>query len=185
VAVQLPVQVLHKEGTMPNGNAVMPPADPAGGNALGMPNQSSMFSVENHVNDAWQKANVQHKQITDQVKRIDSVRRELERLAELGDTVTVEDVIRGAGTLVGTGFAPTAVAQLLSTMPTTGGQAMQAWVSQQSEKVQALEQQADQKYTDSAIHRGLAGMAVLHVKHIKGPPQAPQMPGSGEGEGEE
>ena len=63
-------------------------------------------------------------------------RGELDELRKLGDQVQVEDVIKGAGTMVGAGFSPQALAQMLAQMPTTGGQALEAWVEQQDQRAQ-------------------------------------------------
>lgn len=164
---------------MPNGNMMPPNAlqrNPLGKtNALaatqGQPapkgNSSGQFSVSDHVQNNWDQAEAQHKQLLESAKRLDNVRMELDSLGKLGDSVTVEDVIKGAGTLVGTGFSPMAIAQLLSSMPTTGGEALQAWIRQQDEQVQGMEAQMRQKVMASSIHRGITGMAALHVQHIK------------------
>ena len=148
-----------------NGNMPGPNALAASG---GGPPSPPPFNVMQHTEDNWKQAQAQHKVLLQSVKRMDSVRRELDALAKLGDQVQVEDVIKGAGTLVGTGFAPAAVAQLLSTMPTTGGEALQAWVEQQDQQVQGAEAQLQKKVTASSIHRGITAMASLHADHVKG-----------------
>jgi hypothetical protein len=96
------------------------------------------------------------------------VRAELDALKKLGDQVQVEDVIKGAGSMVGAGFSPQVLAQMLSQMPTTGGQALEAWVVQQDERATQMDQQLQQKVLASSVHRGISAMAALHVDHIKG-----------------
>lgn len=154
---------------MPNGTASLAPASQGQApNALQRNgSQDGQFSAEKHVQNNWEQAQVQHKQLMKSQKTLDSVRRELDRLTKLGDTVTAEDVIKGAGTLVGTGLSPGAMAQLLSTMPPSGGEALQAWVEQQDQMVRAREVQLQQQVSASAVHRGLTAMSALHVDHIK------------------
>jgi hypothetical protein len=156
-------------GVMPGPpNALAAGVPQPGGQPGASPAGQPPFNVVQHTEDNWQKAQAQHKVLLQSAKRMSSVRTELDALAKLGDQVQVEDVIKGAGTLVGAGFAPAAVAQLLSTMPTTGGEALQAWIEQQDQQVQAGEAQLQQKVKASAIHRGITAMASLHVDHVKG-----------------
>ena len=138
------------------------------------------FSVEQHVQQNYEQAKAQHTQLMQSAKRINAVRKELDSLGKLGDQVTVEDVVKGAGTLVGTGFSPMALAQMLSSMPTTGGQALQAWVAQQDQQVQGMEAQMRQKLVDSAVHKGGSAMAALHVQTIKGNHQMAQAGAGGQ-----
>jgi hypothetical protein len=170
---------------MPNGNVMapggmpggMPPGIPMGGggpsqggppNALAKQGQSpGGFSAEQHVEQNWEQAEAQHKQLKASMKRMKVARTMLDSLKKMGDQVQVEDVITGAGTMVGAGFSPTALAQMLSQMPTTGGEALQAWVEQQDQRAQQMDQQLQQKYKASAIHRGITAMASLHVHSIK------------------
>jgi hypothetical protein len=173
---------------MPNGNAMapmgMPPGIPMGGaapgpgpqgpgpNALAKPTmnapQSGAFSVEQHVGQNWDQAQAQHKQLMAAQKRMNVARSMLDSLKKKGDQIQVEDVIEGAGTMVGAGFSPTALAQMLAQMPTTGGEALQAWVEQQDQRARQMDTQLQQKIQVSAVHKGITAMAALHVDHIKG-----------------
>ena len=56
---------------------------------------------------------------------------------------------------------------MLAQMPTTGGEALQAWVEQQDQRAQQMDQQLQAKYKASAVHRAITGMASLHVHSIK------------------
>jgi hypothetical protein len=166
---------------MPPGIPMGAPAGPQGpANALAKPSPTGQFNVEQHVEQNWEQAQAQHKQLMASAKRMSVARKELDSLKKLGDQIQVEDVIQGAGTMVGAGFSPTALAQMLAQMPTTGGEALQAWVEQQDQRAQQMDQQLQQKIKSSAIHRGMAAMASLHVHSIKqghmaaqgmGPPQ--------------
>jgi hypothetical protein len=152
--------------------------------------QGQMFNVAQNVQARWEAAQAQHKQLLDQAQRVDASRRELDTLGKLGDSIEVEDVIKGAGTLVGSGFSPMALASMLSSMPTTGGQALQAWVAQQEQRVSGIEQQMRQQLKDSSIHRGIAAMSMLHIQHIRnqngaGRPRPPPMMGVGGGQPQE
>jgi hypothetical protein len=182
---------------MPNGNAMapgvmpggMPPGIPMGGppNALAKPQPPGQspgnFSVEQHVEQNWQQAQAQHKQLQASVKRMNVARSMLDSLKKKGDQIQVEDVIEGAGTMVGAGFSPTALAQMLAQMPTTGGEALQAWVEQQDQRAQQMDQMLQQKFKASAVHRAITGMASLHVHSIKQRHMAAQgaMPGAPQG----
>src|SRR5258706_14477162 len=66
---------------------------------------------------------------------LDKVRREMDKLLRLGDMVTPEDVTKAAGNLVGHGLSAPAVAQLISDMPTQGGETLQAWIAKHDEDV--------------------------------------------------
>lgn len=140
---------------------------------------SGKFSVDQHVQNNWDQANQQHKQLMEGATRLDKVRRELDSLMKLGDSVTVEEVIKGAGALVGAGFSPMSTAQLLSSMPTTGGEALQAWVEQQDQQVRGMEAQMRQRIEASSVHRGMTGLASLHVQHIKDTMSPPGPQGGG------
>jgi hypothetical protein len=170
---------------MPNGNMMspmgmpggLPPGIPMGGgggpsNALTKPSPPAGqtpggFSAEQHVEQNWQQAQTQHKQLMASEKRMKVARTMLDSLKKKGDQVQVEDVIEGAGTMVGAGFSPQALAQMLAQMPTTGGEALQAWVEQQDQRAQQMDMQLQQTLKSSAIHRAITGMASLHIHSIK------------------
>jgi hypothetical protein len=162
-------------GMMPQGvppgismGAPAGPQGPAPPNALAKPGQvPGQFNVEQHVEQNWEQAQAQHKQLMASQKRMNVARNMLDKLKKMGDQVQVEDVIEGAGTMVGAGFSPTALAQMLAQMPTTGGEALQAWVEQQDQRARQMDQQLQQSIKSSAIHRGMAAMASLHVHSIK------------------
>ena len=116
---------------MPNGNMMspmgmpggLPPGIPMGGAAPGGPPQGGPppnalakpapppgqtpggFSVEQHVEQNWQQAEAQHKLIKASMKRMNVAKTMLDSLKKKGDQIQVEDVIEGAGTMVGLGLA--------------------------------------------------------------------------------
>jgi hypothetical protein len=154
------------------------------GNALVKPSAGN-FSVEQHVESQWDQAQAQHKQLMASAKRMKTARSVLDELKKKGDQVQVEDVIQGAGSMVGAGFSPQALAQMLAQMPTTGGEALQAWIEQQDQRAQQMDLQLQQQVKTSAIHRSIAAMASLRVHSIKQQHQAAAgaMPGPPQGGG--
>lgn len=68
------------------------------------------------------------------------VRKALDGLVELADTVTPEDVVKAAGSIVSHGLDPMAMANLLADMP-DNSQALQDWVKQHDMETTQREQQ--------------------------------------------
>ena len=61
--------------------------------------------------DAHQTAKSQFNKLAEARSMLDKTRVELETLTKLGDIVTSEDVIKGAGKLVAEGLSPVAMAK--------------------------------------------------------------------------
>ena len=80
---------------------------------------------------AHDTASAQFAQAEAAVKMLELVKGEMGKLSALGDMVTPEDVIEGAGTLVSKGAPAGQMAALLASMPQSGGPALQAWLAQQ------------------------------------------------------
>jgi hypothetical protein len=108
---------------------------------------------------------------------LDKVRGELGTLSDLGDTVTPEDVIKGAGKLVAHGLSPSAMAQLLAQMPDGGGEALQGWLAQHQADLGQREAQLEPLLAQARHEMGLAGLrlvaAHLHPQLAPQPPQGP------------
>ncbi len=136
------------------------------------PPGSTAFDPVSHVEKTWENAQAQHGKLSESAGRLGAVRRELDELMKMGPNVTPEDVIKGAGALVGAGMSPQSLAQLLSSMPTNGGEALAAWVEQQDQQVRGMEQQSQAQVKASAIHRGIAAMTKLNMDHVRGKVQA-------------
>lgn len=83
---------------------------------------------------------------------------ELDTLAAMGDQVTPEDVIKGAGVLVGHGADPMQMATLLADMP-QGGEALASWLQQHAQQLQQTTAGLQQQL---AVARHTAGVAALH-----------------------
>lgn len=71
---------------------------------------------------------------------LDTVRRALEGLADLGDIVKPEDVVKTAGNLVSEGLGPLPLAKLLADMP-EGGQSLQNWINSHLQNIDQREAQ--------------------------------------------
>lgn len=110
---------------------------------------------------------------------LDKARAELTSLTKLGDLVTQEDVIKGAGKLVAAGLSPMAVAKLLSDMPEKGAE-LTAWLTQHAAGLAAREQQLDPVLAQGRHALGVAAMKTLVGHHIQqtGPSPAPAASGS-------
>src|SRR5271167_2300274 len=65
---------------------------------------------------------------------------EFDKLTQLGDTVSPDDVIQAASKMVASGGDPAALAGSLADMPANGGAALAAWVQQRD----AMGRQQDQ-----------------------------------------
>lgn len=128
------------------------------------------------LTEAHAAAKAQFDKLAEARGLLDKARAELTDLGKLGDMVTSEDVIKGAGKLVAAGASPLALAKLLSDMPTEGPQ-LQAWLAQHSTALAQQEAQL-QPVLEAARHQlGVTGMRVLTAHSLM--PQlapAPQQP---------
>lgn len=167
-------------------NPAMTQETPAGPGGLSFTGASNALIAR--IRGGYDQAKSQHSKLLESAKRLDVVRSELDELAKLGDTVTPEDVIKGAGALVGAGFDPTQMATMLAQMPTAGGQALAAWVQQADAGAQQHEASMAQAMQQSKIHMGATALASLRLDHrmdkLRGglpQPQASQQVEGGEG----
>lgn len=123
----------------------------------------------------------QHDQIKAQFGKLETAdrmlqdtRAELSRLGDLGDLVTPEDVIKGAGNLVAKGGSPMEIAKLLSDLPESGPQ-IQAWLAGH-EQVLAQHEAVLQPVLQAGRHAlGVSAMRVL-TGHAMQPPNVPGGP---------
>ena len=164
------------------------PGAPANDNPLAAPPQPPALPdghgpVEQAVGKAHTQAAGQLAQLTKQKTMVGNVKSELDKLSALGESVTPEDVIKGAGLLVGKGADPMAMASLLADMP-QGGQALAAWLQQHDTQLAQNEQQLDQMLAGARHQAGSAALHVLAMDHIKqkfGPPMAAPQQGDSNG----
>lgn len=101
--------------------------------------------------DATQKA----------LKQSANVRQELDKLTGMGDVVTGEDVIEGAGRIVAKGGDPLAMAGVLADMPSEGGSAALAgWIAQHD---MAAKQHEAMLQAANEVARHQLGVSSLHM----------------------
>jgi hypothetical protein len=107
---------------------------------------------------------------------LDKVRKGLDTLVKLGDTISQEDVIKVAGKLVAAGLTPEGMATLLSEMPEKS-EMLQEWIAKHDQDVTQREQQLNQM-TDQYRHQmGAMAMEQLVAQHPADQAQAAaQMP---------
>lgn len=101
-------------------------------------------------------------------RMIDHLRTEMDKLTDMGDTVTPEDVIAGAGRLVGQGVPARELASILSEMPTQAGQGLAAWVLQ-NDRLLTQQEALITRQTDMAAHRmAQSALQVIATEHLMG-----------------
>lgn len=156
---------------MANGNELQMPSQgnglPSQGNGL-QPQQDpiSMLSRQHDM------LNAQFDKMTDAKGMFDKVRKEMDDLVKLGDTVVPDDVIKAAGRLVGHGLGNAAMAEILATMPRQGGQPLAQWVMQQDQDVRVKEAHLAFAKNQAGHHLAVAGLRMLAADHLRnGPPE--------------
>ena len=112
-------------------------------------------------------AEAQHKQNMQAFDVLDKVRGELDDLMNLGDMVRPEDVIQSAGRLVGHGFGAENLAQLLSDMPTMGGQGLASWIRMHDITVTQAEMQLRQASYVTQSRMGIAAIKSLAASQLE------------------
>lgn len=125
--------------------------------------------------DAHDIAKAQFGKLAEARTILDRARVELTNLAKLGDMVTPEDVIKGAGKLVGAGMSPMALAKLMSDMPDQGPQ-LQAWLQTHATQLAAREAQLEPVLSHARHQLGVTALRALaaHSLMPQMPQQAPQ-----------
>jgi hypothetical protein len=101
-------------------------------------------------------------------------RQELDALVAKGDSVTPEDVIEGAGALVGAGADVHGISGMLASMPQGGGQALVGWLKQQDQFVQQKEAQIEQTIDLSRHRLGVSAMHQLLGHHLADQASSPR-----------
>lgn len=121
--------------------------------------------LETSVQQAHSGAAAKVSKLKEALAQADNIRGELAGLSAMGDNVTAEDVIKGAGNLVGKGGDPMAMASLLADMP-QGGQALSTWLGQHTQQLGANEQQIKQQLALAQHDAGSAALHVIAMHHI-------------------
>jgi hypothetical protein len=98
---------------------------------------------------------------------LDRVRDELDELMNMGDMVRPEDVIKAAGRLVGHGFGAENLAQLLSDMPTVGGQGLASWIRMHDISVVKAETQLQQQTAAFQSRMGVTALRSLAASQVE------------------
>lgn len=115
-----------------------------------------------HFGSMQDQAAARFSKMKEATAKLAVVRKELDGLSALGDTVTQDDIVKASSSLVAAGLGAVQVAGLLADMP-DGGPALQAWVQQHDQQTRVREQQAEQAL---AITRHEMGLTAL--RHIIG-----------------
>lgn len=101
-------------------------------------------------------------------RMIDHLRVEMDKLSDMGDTVTPEDVVAGAGRLVGHGVPARELASILAEMPTQAGQGLAAWVAR-NDTLLTQQEALIARQTDMAAHRmAQSALQVIATEHLMG-----------------
>ena len=130
--------------------------------------------------DAHSQASAMFDQTTKAVARMDKIRTELTGLAKKGSAITPEDVIQGAGKLVGGGEDPMQMASLMADMPTNGGDALAAWVAQHAATTAAKEAQLKSAHDVARHSLGVASVHKLAAQSMMPQGQGPAMQPQGQ-----
>jgi len=97
---------------------------------------------------------------------LDHIRTELDKLTNMADSVSPEDVIGAAGRLVGHGIPAKEMATLLADMPTNAGQGLAAWVGMHDQNARQQEAEVDRITHMARYQMGLAAFRELAGNHI-------------------
>lgn len=122
---------------------------------------------------AHDQAKAQFAKLTEQYAMVGKVGNELEQLAKLGDMITTDDVVKGAGKLVAHGYSAMQLASLLSDMP-DGGPAIASWVQQHAQITKQSEQQLGNAIKQARSQLGSIGLQSLtqHARSMDAPPMS-------------
>lgn len=110
-----------------------------------------------HFNGMQDQAAARFQTMKEAVKRLDMVRKELDHLVSLGDTVDTEALVKAAGKLVAGGFGAVQVAGLLADAPEQG-EALQSWIAEQDQQVAQRETQAQRALAMTRHELGLTAL---------------------------
>lgn len=107
-----------------------------------------------------------YKQTGQALKRLDVIRKGLERLADKQDMVTMDDIVDEAGKLVAHGIDPMALAGMLADAPQEGGgEALGGWVASHAQTAMLGEQRVMQQHAMAQYQMGVSAMHLLMAHH--------------------
>lgn len=113
------------------------------------------------------QVSAQYGKVKEAEGQLDHVRRELDGLLNLGDSIIPDDVIKASGRLVGHGLGAERMAELLATMPAAGGAPLSEWVKSHDLDVKRREAQMMGIKNIMGHHLALSGLRVLAADHIR------------------
>jgi hypothetical protein len=144
-----------------------PAANPlTGGGPTAAP--STADPMQAALSQAHGQSSAQFDKLANSRKILDGVRKAMDSLVKMGDTIEPDNVIKAAGDLTALGLEPAALAQLLSTMPQAGGPALAAWLQQQDAMATQREQAVDQQHQLAAHQMGVDALHLLMHDHMVG-----------------
>ncbi len=135
-----------------------------------------MANEKSHFQQEHDTARAQYDKLLEGEKQLQALRGELDKMLDLGDMISPEDVVKGASNLVAHGFDPHELAVMLSGMPASGGEATQAWVQTLDGQVGEMEQRASGIISSTRHSLTTAAGHVLMEDHLQGRGQAAPSP---------
>ena len=129
------------QGPPPTANAMTPPPQARSSGGIGdLPssfNDSRTTLMQEHG-----RAKAMFKDATENLRKLDALRKSLDKLSDKQDMVTMEDIVHEAGKLVTHGLDPVALAGVLADAPQEGGgEALGGWVASHAQTAAMGEQQ--------------------------------------------
>lgn len=150
------------------------------GNALGASagtNNVADLAKSTGANNA--SASARYAKLKEAEGRVSIARESMDRLAELRDTVTQDDVVKAAGRLVSAGAGAAEIAGMLAEMP-PDGDALAGWIAQKDLKLRELEGQLEAAKDAARYKLGVSALQHIvatqanHQFGQQGQPQAPE-----------
>src|ERR1700683_5167995 len=134
---------------------------PPGQNSQPQPGPQPLDPMQAHM-----QALAQYSKTGAAVKMLDSIRQELTKLTQLGDAVSPDDVIKGAGRSVAAGATPQEMAGILSDMP-ENSQALAQWVQTHLESITQREAQVLPAHVQAQHQVGVTGLQAMMHQHVQ------------------
>lgn len=134
------------------------------GLANNMPDQPSGPTDLHRMHD-YNKAT--YTKLTESDNMLRHIREELDKLTEMADTVTPQDVIGAAGRLVGHGIPAREMATLLSDMPLGAGQGLASWLQMHDASVRQQETHVEQTMRIAGHRMAVSAMRVLAANAVR------------------
>lgn len=132
---------------------------PAPANALSPPAPGTS-PMQQHFMQQEQVASAKYKKISAAKQQMDVTIKQFEKLLQLGDTVTMDDLMESASSMVAAGVPTVPLASMLANAPDQQSQ-LQGWVQQQVQKIAPKAQQLYAGYAEAKYNLGLAGFKGL------------------------